>query len=572
MSNPGKPRRTGAFLLRLLGRSNQRGDQAPFSLSAFLDMWQQQGARGFLMAYAVLSAAAGTGILVLLNTEAELLEKQGYSTLLAVFFIVLLLVYRFSQRMLVANAAAEIEASLHERRQTIVGKTLNLSLRDIENLRGERVVNGLSASYDSLSQAVVPLVSGLEGLVMLVFMYGYLLYLSPAAGLLTAVVAGLSVLGYLSLNRQLDTTLRETEESSQRFQSYATALVQGNKELRLNAQRRAGLEHDMIETSGLMARNRSTSAHILAQILTTGTSVSYLLAGSVVFVLPMLADIPGADISRIVMAVLFLIGPVGSLANSIQHFVVARFALRSIEQFERRIDECVAATPEHTEAPAAPFNGLQLAHIGYQHRAAQTGNAAGFCIDDICLDLHPGEIVFITGGNGSGKTTALRVLTGLYPRDSGAIKALGTTVPAHAPQWYCNLFAGVFADYHVFPRAYGLDDTGLLILEQWLTRLGIRGKLPDDLSTLETEALSTGQKKRLALALALAEQRPVLVLDEWAADQDPATRKVFYTEILPELKAQGKAIICITHDDHYFDCADRRFHMSEGKMTLVDAP
>ena len=570
MTESSGSRGTGAFLLRLLGRSGQRGNQAPFSLPAFLAMWQQQGARGFLMAYAVLSAAAGTGILVLLNTEAELLQQQGYSTLIAIFFIVLLLVYRFSQRMLVANAAAEIELALHERRQKIIGKTLNLSLRDIENLRGDRVVNGLSASYDSLSQAVVPLVSGLEGLVMLVFMYAYLLYLSPAAGVLTAVVAGLSVLGYLSLNRQLDSSLRETEESSQRFQGFATSLVQGNKELRLNRQRRAGLENDMVSTSATLAANRSSSAHILAQILTTGTSVSYLLAGSVVFILPILADIPGEDISRIVMAVLFLIGPVGSLANSIQHFVIARFALRSIEQFEQRIDDCGLPVDSTADAPVAPFNGLKLDQICYQHKAAQTTSSAGFRVDAICLELNPGEIVFITGGNGSGKTTALRVLTGLYPRDSGTMTALGTEVPAHAPQWYCNLFAGVFADYHVFPHAYGLDAEGLAILDHWLNRLGIRNKLPEDLTTLETEALSTGQKKRLALALALAEQRPVLVLDEWAADQDPATRKTFYTEILPELKAQGKAIICITHDDHYFGCADKRFHMSEGKMTLAE--
>lgn len=523
------------------------------------------------MAYAVLSAAAGTGILMLLNTEAELLQRQGYSTLIAVFFIVLLLAYRFSQRMLVANAAADIEQALHARRQTIVRKTLTLSLRDIEHLRGERVVNGLAASYDSLSQAVVPLVAGLEGIVMLVFMYAYLLVLSPAAGVLTAVVAGFSVLGYLSLNRQLDSTLRETEESGRRFRSYAVALVQGNKELRLNAQRRLELERDMAETSESMATNRSNNAHILAQILTTGTSVSYLLAGSVVFVLPMLTDIPGADISRIVMAVLFLIGPVGSLANSVQHFIIARFALDNIEQFEQRIDECGALAPEADDPPATAFDGLTLNRICYQHRAAQTTSASGFRVDDISLELKPGEAIFITGGNGSGKTTALRVLTGLYPRDGGTITVQGVQIPAQAPQWYCNLFAGVFADYHVFPRTYGLDAPGLAVLDQWLKRLGIRDKLPNDLTTLETEALSTGQKKRLALALALAEERPVLVLDEWAADQDPATREAFYSEILPELKSQGRAIICITHDDRYFDCADRRFHMSEGKMTPADA-
>lgn len=562
---------TGEFLLGLLGRSKQRGSQAPFSLLSFIKAGTQNGARGFLLAYAILSAAAGTGILVLLNTESQLLEQQGYSTLLAVFFIVLLLVYRFSQRLLVAKTAAQIEQALHAKRQRILGKTLNLSLRDLENLGGNRVINGISASYESLSQAVVPLVAGVEGLVMLVFMYAYLLVLSPAAGLLTAVVAGLSVLGYLALNKHLDSTLKETEEDSQRFRDYANAVVQGSKELRLNPTRRAGLEQDMVDTSAALASSRSTSAHILAQILTTGTSVSYLLAGSVVFLLPLLADIPGEDISRIVMAVLFLIGPVGSLANSIQHYAIARFAMGNINRFESQIDNChPTATADH-DADVGEFTGLSLKKVSYEHRVPE-GAGSGFRVTNISLDVKPGEVLFITGGNGSGKTTVLRVLTGLYPRDTGSMAAQGTDIPLNPPQWYRNLFAGVFADYHVFTRPYGLDDTGRSILAQWLERLAINDKVPWPADQIDADALSTGQRKRLALALALAEQRPVLVLDEWAADQDPATRKLFYTKILPELKAQGKTIICITHDDNYFNCADRRFHMSEGKMTQVDAP
>ncbi|MBH9340157.1 cyclic peptide transporter, partial [Pseudomonas aeruginosa] len=81
-----------------------------------------------------------------------------------------------------------------------------------------------------------------------------------------------------------------------------------------------------------------------------------------------------------------------------------------------------------------------------------------------------------------------------------------------------------------------------------------------------TPDLSTGQRKRLALINAWLEERPVLVFDEWAADQDPAFRRVFYTELLPDLKRQGKTIIVISHDDRYFEMADQLIRLSAGKV------
>ena len=135
-------------------------------------------------------------------------------------------------------------------------------------------------------------------------------------------------------------------------------------------------------------------------------------------------------------------------------------------------------------------------------------------------------------------------------------------------QNYRDLFASVFADFHLFAKPYSLGPDGLARLDDWLTRLQVREKFPDDLGAgYDANALSTGQKKRLALALALAENRPVLILDEWAADQDPQTRQFFYRTLLPEFKASGKTLVVVTHDDRYFDCADHHYHVEEGRLT-----
>ncbi len=130
----------------------------------------------------------------------------------------------------------------------------------------------------------------------------------------------------------------------------------------------------------------------------------------------------------------------------------------------------------------------------------------------------------------------------------------------------------MFADYHIFRKPYGLGAAELAQLHKYVADLGIAGKLPADLADgYDPAALSTGQRKRLALALAIAEDRPILILDEWAADQDPAYRERFYRVILPWIKSTGKAVIAVTHDERYFDAADRRYHMEHGVLTRVDA-
>jgi putative ATP-binding cassette transporter len=204
---------------------------------------------------------------------------------------------------------------------------------------------------------------------------------------------------------------------------------------------------------------------------------------------------------------------------------------------------------------------VELVKLSYRH-----GGDQGFAITDIDFHLTRGEIVFMTGGNGSGKTTMLRVLTGLYPRRSGEILLNGMATPLYPMQGYRNLFSTVFADFHVFPEPYGLDEAGLERFEHWLNVLDIRAKFGADLRTIDPGALSTGQKKRLGLALALAEDRQILILDEWAADQDPETRRRFYRRILPELREAGKTILAATHDEQYFDCCDRRVHMTTGRL------
>lgn len=527
-----------------------------------------------LLAIALLSASFGTAVVYFLNTESKLVGEERYSTFAAVAFIVALIAYRFCQRFLISKASDSIEAALDQWRRRIAAKVAQLSLRDIEDFSAGGLTDGMVKHYGPLSQAIVTIAAGVECLTLLIFMYLYLLFLSPLAALMVAVIGVLSVMGYMSLSERLGETMGASGATNARLDRLSEAGILGAKELRFSEEKRAEFLADSSDASKELYRGRARSASLFAEVLSSGTTASYLMAGSVIFILPIISPSENEEVSRIVMAVLFLIGPIGGVIGSLQQFSVARFSVLGILDFESRVDACIdtASEPMCDDAQSfGDFKRITIDGLSYKHRVAEgMSDDLAFSVSNITLEIERGSLVFITGGNGSGKTTIMRVLTGLYPRDTGTLEVDDVRINRFPQQAYRNLFSSVFADFHLFSRAYALDAEGLARLDHWLVRLGIRNKLPADLEKdLGGNALSTGQRKRLALGLALAEDRPIVILDEWAADQDPTTRKIFYREILPELKAAGKTLIVVTHDDRYFDAADFHYHVEEGVISLV---
>jgi putative pyoverdin transport system ATP-binding/permease protein len=520
------------------------------------------------VAVAVLAAVCGTTILWILNAEARLTESKDYSVLMALAFIAVLVVYRLSQRVVMNRACRSIEQALEGTRTRIASKLMGLSLRDVEAMTRGRLIDGMARHYQVLSQAVMPLVWGVESLILAIFMLVYLFYLSAMAGFLTVLVAGLLVLGYLASSGRLQATMEAAGRADAGLARLSENIVDGFKELRLNAGKSAAVRDDYVARSRETRDLRIETGSIVGELFVSVNSASYMLAAGMVFLLPVLSGNGESGVSRIVTAVIFLLGPIGGVANAIQQLATVRFVMGGIREFEREIE---ARGHQETAPPGAigGFTAIEATGLHYSHKASPHDDP-GFAVRGLDLSLAPGRVVFITGANGSGKTTALRLLSGLYPPDGGHLALDGRILPAQAPQAYRELFATVFADFHLFASPYGLDADGLARLETVLQELGIRDKLPGDLAQgYDPSALSTGQRKRLALALALAEDRPVLLLDEWAADQDPATREEFYRTMLARIKAEGKSVIAVSHDERYFDCADERYHMENGRMERV---
>ncbi len=183
------------------------------------------------------------------------------------------------------------------------------------------------------------------------------------------------------------------------------------------------------------------------------------------------------------------------------------------------------------------------------------------------LSFFPGELVFVTGGNGSGKTTMIKLMTGLYAPDTGTILLDGKPITEENRDDYRQLFSVVFYDFFLFEELFGLSTNNHLSkVGGYLAKLQLDHKVEIRDGKFSTIDLSQGQRRRLALLTSYLENRPICVFDEWAADQDPTFRDLFYHEFLPELKSKGKALIVITHDDRYYQMADRIIRLDYGKV------
>jgi putative ATP-binding cassette transporter len=263
---------------------------------------------------------------------------------------------------------------------------------------------------------------------------------------------------------------------------------------------------------------------------------------------------------------LFIIGPLSAIVDTIPQYSTANVAAENIFKLEATLEESSArdrngrADAERAE----PFSTIEFRRVVFQYSEHGQGNA--FKIGPIDLTINKGEIVFIVGGNGSGKSTFLRTLTGLYAPSSGSVLINNTLIAPENVTWFRSHFSPVFSDYHLFDRLYGLGDVQPARLQELIKLMQIEDKIAFENGRFTTLELSSGQRKRLALIVALLEERPIIVLDEWAADQDPGFRKFFYETMLADLKKQGRTVIAATHDDRYFGVADRVLKMEYGEL------
>jgi len=294
-----------------------------------------------------------------------------------------------------------------------------------------------------------------------------------------------------------------------------------------------------------------------------GFLMFYALLGMTVFWFPTLLALEARAVIGTLLLLLYMRAPLEGIFAWLPSFGQASVALGKIEELGLSLTGGEDVSREIL--PETVWQSVELDHVTHCYR--HDGEQEEFVLGPVNATFVPGELVFVTGGNGSGKSTLAKLFMGLYEPEAGTIRLDGDTITQSNIESYRQMFSAVFSDFYLFEHLVGASQHNIDgRAQELLSELQLNHKVSVHNGVLSTTELSSGQRKRLALLTAYLEDRPIYVFDEWAADQDPVFREVFYTQILQELRSRGKLIICITHDDRYFHVADRMIKLDYGQV------
>jgi putative ATP-binding cassette transporter len=533
---------------------------------SFLELVRRE-MHGSLPRLLVMSALGGLSTAAILAAINAGLQGSG-SLWAATLFLVALFLFIKTQYYVTITTTAEIEAIIHKIRLRVMDHIRRSELLPIEAIGRSRIVAAITSDTAVLTQASNMLSFSIQGAVLVFFVAIYVAFLSLAAIVTTILVIGVAGVIFHYKNRRLAAEKQKSAEWEGRLFDRLTDFLDGFKEVRLNAARSMDLFEDASEVSRTAANIKINSQAETFKLIVTSQISMYVLIGAVVFVAPQFSEaLGGLTLTKTTTALMFIVGACFGLVQSIPILLNANAAADRIEQLEIELQATASALDAAGSAAPSRFDAIEM--TGIQFRYVDKFSEATFKIGPIDFSLHPGELVFITGGNGSGKSTFLRVLAGLYPPDSGQIRLNGQQINDETRDKYRSLMSAIFFDYHLFRKLYGIPDPEPAEVDQLLRQFRLDTKTGVTNGEFRTLDLSGGQRRRLALIVSLLEKRPILLLDEWTAEQDPEFRRKFYDELLPDLMRAGATVVVITHDDRYLNelhLPARRIHMDEGRI------
>ncbi|WP_414164334.1 multidrug ABC transporter permease/ATP-binding protein [Superficieibacter sp. BNK-5] len=511
-----------------------------------------------VMALSLVSAALGIGLIAFINLR--LIESVDMSLVVLPEFLGLLLL------LMAVTLGSQLALTtlghhfVYRLRSEFIKRILDTPVEQIEKLGSATLLAGLTSDIRNITIAFVRLPELVQGIILTIGSAAYLATLSTKMLLITALWMALTIWGGFVLVARVYrhmATLRETEDKL--YHDYQMVL-EGRKELTLNRERAEHIFNNIYLPDAKEYRHhivRTDTFHLSAVNWS-----NIMMLGAIGLVFWMANSLGWADTNVAAtysLTLLFLRTPLLSAVGALPTLLSAQVAFNKLKQFE------LAAFRAEFPQPKiyAKWQTLELRDVTFSYRDNT------FSVGPINLTLNRGELVFLIGGNGSGKSTLAMLLTGLYQPVSGQILLDGEPLATDRPEDYRKLFSAVFTDVWLFDQLLGAEGKPAdpALVDRWIAQLKMSHKLKLENGKILDLKLSKGQKKRVALLLALAEERDIILLDEWAADQDPHFRREFYQVLLPLMQAMGKTIFAISHDDHYFIHADRLLEMRDGQLS-----
>ncbi|WP_352259451.1 multidrug ABC transporter permease/ATP-binding protein [Psychrobacter sp. TB55-MNA-CIBAN-0194] len=526
----------------------------------------------------LVNAAVSVGIIAYINHtfisqpvfDTLSLLSLGYFAAL----IALLLVTTFLSQYALTRLGHQF---VYELRTKLVKQIIDTKVPQIDHLGSARLIASLSSDIQSITTAFVRMPELVQGVILSAGVALYLGWLSLP--LLFIIMFWIVMTIWIStiLVKHVYTHLIKLRAINDFLYQDYQSIIEGRKELALNQYRAEKLYSDDFLSHAKSYQQtviKSDTFHLSA---VNWSNIMMFASIGVVFAVSNYLNIPMGVATTFSLTILFMQSPILHAVGAYPTLQTAQVALDKIQSLELA-DYQAAFMTDHV---AKDWQSISLTDVGYRYGGinTQTQELAGDVNnpDDILksvnLTVRRGDVVFLIGANGSGKSTLAKIITGIFTPTTGSVHVDQDNIDSENNADYRQLFSAIFSDQHLFKQLIGNqgNQPDEALISDWLQKLNLQDKVSVSDHQLSTDKLSQGQRKRLAMLLSVAEQKDILLLDEWAADQDPAFRRVFYQTLIPELKALGKTLFIISHDDSYFEHADRLLLMKEGKLIELNA-
>ena len=514
----------------------------------------------------VISGLSNTLLIAVINNSLN--KTQAPTTTLVLTFGALCLVLaslRFVSGALLIHLMKKVTVSLRLR---LCRKVLNAPLRLLEQLGAPRLIATLTSDVRSITSAYIFLPGLCMNFAILLGCLIYLCWLSPLMLVGSVIFMAIGIVSHQLPIMKTMHFIRRSRETTDVVFNNLRGLIEGIKELKLHRGRRNEFYTKLIEPhTKAMEEDNATGEIIWAAAGSWGHILFFIFVGLVLFAAPRLKPVDSLVLTGYTLTIMYLMGPLDFVLNFLPSLTRANVAIKKIDTLTNSLDEQLVIEAGTDSEVNPSWQSIDL--VGIEHAYRRESEEAEFTLGPIHLSLRPGEILFITGGNGSGKTTLAKLLVGLYIPQRGEIRLDGKPITDERRDNYRQLFSVVFSDFYLFENLLGLSDFNIDTKAQdYLVKLQLDRCVQIKDKRLSTLELSQGQRKRLALLTAYLEDRPIYVFDEWAADQDPQFKEIFYFELLARLKAAGKTAIVISHDDRFYHVADRVVKLNYGLIEV----
>ncbi|HEU4712833.1 MAG TPA: cyclic peptide export ABC transporter [Pyrinomonadaceae bacterium] len=521
----------------------------------------------------VISGASNTGLLAVIT--AGLGNSYSRNTLIAAFVALCIVapLSRIASEVLLVQLG---QKAVFDLRMKLSAQILRVPLRQLEELGPHKLTVALTDDVMSISNAIilVPIL-----FINVAVVAGCLIYLSWLSWAAFIAVLGFIIVGTATYQLPIiaaSRSFRNAREEEDSLFRHFHALVEGIKELKIHNRRQEEFLNRELQSTATSFRRHSVKGMAIYSVAASwGQLLVFIVIALLIFVLPGMASTSSLALTGFALTILYMMTPLQVVMNTLPALGRASVALNKVETLGLSLQAQATDVAAAADDQKLRFESLQFSDV--RHSYYLEGEAHNFTLGPVDLTFKSGEVVFIVGGNGSGKTTLAKLLIGLYSPESGEIRLNGELITDEKREFYRQYFSVVFADFYLFETLLGLDSPELdTKARDYLKRLQLEQRVKIEGTKFSTTKLSHGQRKRLALLTAYLEDRPVYLFDEWAADQDPLFKEIFYLQLLPELKARGKTVFVISHDDHYYFVGDRIIKLDYGKIeydqTEIEAP